>query len=248
MMTPLDYGRSFLVGKSPENEARFWVESRTRITDEQTGAVEDYIQAGSCKSEHTFAEKDLFMENNYDFIPVFGPNFGIIFRRPASFSKQYKICMRDRNMWGGQKYHIVEAERSEELPTNKAVIESTHRCLPVVAQTEIWNAETGLRAVIEYPVKTLNINVEKNMYQVDTGPVALPDLSARHDRHVDGISLAFVAFNVADFADFVIEAPTPIYRHGRPDEEVCRVHHYSRLLSLEAKNRLYAVETVEKLR
>ena len=34
-MMPLDYGRSFLIGTWPENEVRFWVESRTRIIDEQ---------------------------------------------------------------------------------------------------------------------------------------------------------------------------------------------------------------------
>jgi len=95
MMTPLDYGRSFLIGKV-ENEVRFWVESRTRITDEQTGAIEDYIQAGSCKSEHTFAKKDLFIKNNYDFVPVFGPNFGIVFRRWASLDEQVSFFLQER--------------------------------------------------------------------------------------------------------------------------------------------------------
>ena len=36
-MQPLDYGRSFILGKWPENEVRFWVESRTRIIDELKG-------------------------------------------------------------------------------------------------------------------------------------------------------------------------------------------------------------------
>ena len=54
-LAPLDYGRSFLLGKAPSNEVRFWVESRTRLIDEQTGDVEDYLQVGSCKSENTFA-------------------------------------------------------------------------------------------------------------------------------------------------------------------------------------------------
>ena len=56
-MIPLDYGRSFLIGKAPENEVRFWVESRPRIIDEKSGQCEDYVQVGSCKSEATFAAK-----------------------------------------------------------------------------------------------------------------------------------------------------------------------------------------------
>ena len=41
-MIPLDYGRSFIIGKAPSNEVRFWVESRTRIVDEASGTSEEY--------------------------------------------------------------------------------------------------------------------------------------------------------------------------------------------------------------
>jgi len=30
----------------------------------------DYYQCASCKSENTFAERDLFQKDNYDFLPV----------------------------------------------------------------------------------------------------------------------------------------------------------------------------------
>ncbi len=242
-MTPLDYGRSFLIGRWPENEVRFWVESRTRITDERTGISEDYIQTGSCKSEDTFAEKDLFLEDNYDFLPIFGPNFGIIFRRKVWLNTNYKSCLESKDMWGGQNYHLVEAESFRELLTNEAIIEATHAFFPIIAQTEIWNADTGLRATIEYPVKTLNTNSQRNIYQVDTGPIAFPDLSRRYEQYIEGISLAFVAFNAACFADFIIESPTPVYRNGRSGEEVCKVYHYSRRVSLEAENRLYTTNS-----
>ena len=59
---------------------------------------------------------------------------------------------------------------------------------------------------MEYPVKTMNTNRANDIYQVDTGPVAFPDLSQRHARHVDALSLAFVVFNAPHFADFVLEA------------------------------------------
>jgi hypothetical protein len=48
-----------------------------------------------------------------------------------------------------------------------------------------------------------------------------------------------VAFNTPHFADFVIEAPTPV----GAGERAARVHHYSQLLSLPASNRLYAVRS-----
>jgi len=235
-MKPLDYGRSLVLGNGPFNEVRFWVESRTRIIDEETGKSEDYVQTGSCKSEHTFAEKDLFIEDNYDFLPIFGPKYGVVYRRTAYLNSNYKSCVASADLWNGQKYHLVEGQ-AEELTTNEAVLKATYDFVPIVSQTEIWNDDTKLRAIIECPVKTLNTNREKNIYQVDTGPVAFPDLTKRHERHVDGISLAFLAFNVPHFTDFILEVPTQI---GAGDQAY-QIHHYSQRLSLAAKNRMYAV-------
>ena len=237
-MTPLDYGRSFVIGNGPGNEVRFWVESRTRIIDDKTGAVEDYVQTASCKSEHTFAEKGLFHEDNYDFLPIFGPQYGVIFRRHAYLNPRYKSCVPVADMWNGQRYHLVEGALVEELQGTKAVREATYRFSPLVSQTEISDDSTGLRAIIECPLKTMNTNRDNDVYQVDTGPVAFPDLTERRDRHVDGISLAFLAFNANHFADFVLEVTTTI---GAGDD-ASEVYHYYRLLSLEAVNRVYSVE------
>lgn len=106
-----------------------------------------------------------------------------------------------------------------------------------MSQTEIAAGDTGLRAIVECPVKTLNTNRERDLYQVDTGPVLLPDLR-RHERSVDGLRLAFVAFNTPGFADFVVEVPTAI-GHG---PERTEVHHFSERVSLLAANRLFAIE------
>lgn len=240
-MTPLDYGRSFLIGNGPFNEVRFWVESRTRIIDETSGTHEDYIQTGSCKSEDTFAERDLFIDNNYDFMPIFGPEYTVIFRRQAGLNPNYKSCVPSRDMWNGQKYHLVKADSWEELKTNEAILEATYAYHPIITQTEIRNETTRLGAIIECPVKTLNTNREHNAYQVDTGPLAFPDLSQRHTRHVDGIALAFVAFNAPHFADFILEVPTPIRDSETGGQEAGTVYHYSRQVSVTATNRVYAI-------
>ena len=236
-MIPLDYGRSFLIGNGPENEVRFWVESRTRILDEE-GNSEEFIQTASCKSENTFAECGLFRQDNYDFLPIFGPEYGVVFRRKARVDTGYKSCLPSADMWNGQKYHLVEGERVEELRDNEAIREATCRFAPIVSQTRISSQETGLRAIIECPIKTMNTNRERDVYQVDTGPVAFPDLGGGHARHVDRISLAFLAFNAPDFTDFVIETPTLVGEGERAGE----THHYSRLMSLQAENRLFSVE------
>ena len=232
-MKPLDYGCSFVLGNGPENEVRMWVESRTRITDERTGVSEEFIQTGSCKSEEVFVERNLFKQPNYDFMAIYGPRDSIVFRRLAHAHEHYRSVVPSRDFFGGQKYRLVEGGEVVELEDGQAICAATYACDPLVAQTEISNDKTGLRAVIEYPVKSMNTNREKGAYQVDTGPVAFPDLGERRKRHADGISLAFVAFNAPHFADFVLEVPTRV-----GGEEV---HHFSQVLSLPANNRLFSV-------
>jgi hypothetical protein len=238
-MAIIDYGLSFLSGRSDWNRVRFWVESRTRIFDEHTGKHQDYYQCASCKSEHTFSKKDLFTDDNYDFIPVFGPEDGIIFRRKAYLNSAYREWKVAKEMWEGQEYKLRHPRSRRLLTTQDEIHEATKAGHPLVAQTEIVSKETGLRATIEFPVKTINIRDEEPTYQVDTGPVAFPDLSKRYARSAECLSLAFVAFNAPGFADFIIEGETPIVDGGK---EVTRVHHYSRKVSLSAQNRLFAVE------
>ncbi|MBI4586250.1 MAG: hypothetical protein HY717_19750 [Planctomycetes bacterium] len=105
-------------------------------------------------------------------------------------------------------------------------------------QTGITNSDTGLRALIECPVKTINVSIARRLYQVDTGPVALPDLTKTYDPPIDCLNLAFIAFNAPDFANFVVEQPAPVVEDGK---EVCKIHHYSGPLSLPAKNVILAV-------
>jgi hypothetical protein len=233
-MVCIDYGRSFLAGKAAWNSVRFWIESRTHLIDERTGTCEDYYQCGSCKSENTFAERDLFQDDNYDFLPIFGPRWGVIFRRRAWLNPNYKSCVKAQELWEGQDLHIVERPDARSLESNAEIRQATARWDLLVARVEIRNDKTGLRAIIECPVKTMNIERDKDIYQVDTGPIVLPDLESRHEPAVDGFSLAFVVFNAPNFADFVIETPTPI-EGGKST-----IYHYSRRVSTPSVNTILA--------
>lgn len=125
------------------------------------------------------------------------------------------------------------------LDTWERIRDTTAAAVPIVSRTELTDEQTGLKAIIEAPVKTLNISIFKQMYQVDTGPVAFPDLSKRYEPRIDCLKLAFVAFNAPHFADFVVEQPTPVVED---EVEKCRIHHYSNPFSTPAKNLLLAVE------
>ena len=241
----LDYGRSFICNTGQYNAVRLWIESRTTIIDTATGKSTEYLQCGSCKSEDTFGAngtKHLFFEDNYDFLPIFGGDQVLVFRRHVDIRDSYRIIRSTAQMWGSDPViRKVTPPVITELTTWEQMRDATAAGIPIVTTTEIENSDTGLKAIIECPCKTMNISHVKKMYQTDNGPVALPDLSKRYDPEISSLSLAFIAFNKADAADFVVEAPTPVKVNGN---EVVKVHHYSRLLSFPAKNKVFALGKV----
>lgn len=233
----LDYSATYLVGRWPGNQVRFWVESRTRLWDERGGWNDEFFQCGACKSEHTFVARNLFHKENYDFTPVFGREYGAIFRRKAAASAGYKEVKRTEEMWGGVICHLRRPKSVRRLLLSEEIAAATHRGLPLIGRTTF--SQGSVRVEIEFPVKTINIHVERRMFQVDTGPVAFPDLAGGCDRPVDAIGLAYVAFSAFDWAEFIIEAETPIAQ-GAGGEAV-RVHHYSRIVEMPVTNELFAV-------
>jgi hypothetical protein len=234
----LDYGRSFICGTAPMNNVRFWVESRTTIFDDQAGTATDYYQCASCKSENTFGEKDLFLADNYDFLPILGGGYWLIFRRPARISDRYRTIYQAEKLWGEPRLLLQDAAAVTPLETFAKIREATAAGLPLVTQTEIRNEVTKLRAVIECPTKTMNISLDKSMYQVDTGPIAYPDLSKPFDPQIDCLRVAFVAFNAPHFADFIVEQPTALVEDG---QEKGKCYHFSAPFSLPAKNTVLAL-------
>ena len=236
--TCLDYGRSFICGTAAFNNVRFWVESRTTIFDDKAGTATDYYQCASCKSENTFGEKDLFLADNYDFLPILGGGYWVVFRRPARISERYRTICRVEQLWGEPRLLLHDAAEVTQLETFEQIRDATAAGRPLVTQTEIRNEQTGLRAVIECPTKTMNISLDKSMYQVDTGPIAYPDLSKRFDPQIDCLSLAFVAFNADHFADFIVEQPTALVEDG---QEKGKFYHFSAPFSLPAKNTVLAL-------
>ena len=235
-MECLDCGLSFICNKASFNAVRFWIESRTTLIDAEAGTSQVFYQCGSCKSEHTFAAENLFIEDNYDFLPILGGRDWLLFRRPCRVSETYRQVKAD--VWGEPVLKLRYGKGVTQLESFEEIRDATAAGRPIVAQTEIRNDETKLTAVIEYPVKTMNVSLDDSIFQVDTGPIAYPDLSKRFDASIECLSLAFVAFNTSHFADFIVEQPTPVVQD---EQELAKVYHYSNPFSLPAENRLLAL-------
>ena len=201
--------------------------------------MEEFFQYASGKSEDTYGTGVLFYEVNYDFSGVFSKENYIIYRaRAPKDDRPYHDRGKVTDRFEDLLFQIVEAGKLKALETVPQIVEATLAGHPLVGCTEI-EGNNGMRAVIEYPVKTMNVN-ERPMYQVDTGPLAFPDFDVLTEdvALVDTIELAYVAYNKLDEAYFVIQRQTPVDPANPEGPKVC---HYSDIRRFDATNSLLAV-------
>ena len=238
-MQVCDYSRSFVtfVTEGRGNNARLQVESVCRLTETASGATQEYLFFASCKSEHTFADRDLFHEDNYDFCGIFSEEEYAIFRTYSTHTGRF----REEGLWRDRFQDVVRQlvrVEGRELAEPAEAVAATLEGNPLVGQVEIASEDGALRALTEFPIKTMNANDIRSVFQVDTGPVPFPDFGRDTGRHIERLSPAYVAYNAPDFADFVIQDELAV----GADAGQAAVTHYSRLVSLPAVTRVIALE------
>ncbi len=230
-MQLLDYGRSFVTFVTPGrgNNARLQIESKCRLLVGNE-APRDFYFFASCKSENTFAERDLFHEDNYDFCGLFSDSEYAIYRTKATHHDGYVESGAWRDRFDDVQWKLPYT-RGEALEEAEAIVGATLEGRALVGVVE-WQAES-VHCALEFPIKTMNVNDLQTIWQVDTGPVPFP-LGLEHGRFgIDGFFPAYVAYNAMHFADFVVQGPM--------DTGDCTVTHYHQRRSLEARTRLYAI-------
>ena len=178
----LDYGCSYLWPYDrPRDSVRVLIESRILLAGGPHGTGIPYYLGASCKGEDTYGvrkqygpmgfragARTLFLDPNYDFTWIVGSGSAVIFRRalpdasnPAGAPGRYREVRADTSRtWGPLRLQLTPATGAYEIPVSDfaAVAAATDAGHGIVAQTEIADAGTGTRAVIEYPVKTMNVS------------------------------------------------------------------------------------------
>ncbi|NOZ24135.1 MAG: hypothetical protein GXP25_23915 [Planctomycetes bacterium] len=238
-MESCDFGRSFItfVTEGRGNNARIQVEARCLVTDTKACETEEYFLVASCKSEDTYGKGVLFYEENYDFCVIFSQKENRIFRIGFPYDPTKSTIHTNEERFEEVSFHITKAE-AEVLGSNQEIVRATLAGDIINGRTEISSADGRYRALIEFPVKTMNVNDIENLYQTDTGPILLPDFGMETNRMIERFQLAFVAYNRSDEAYFIIQEPAPA-SPGKPDgPQVCD---YSRIVRLKARNVVLAL-------
>ena len=120
---------------------------------------------------------------------------------------------------------------AQQLESAQAIIQATLANEPLVGACRFC-LHDRYDIEIDFPIKTMNANEREWIYQVDTGPILFPDMSADCPNWINSFHLAYVAFNRADWAEFILQAPTPL-------NESLSVNHYSRIMTMTTQNTVF---------
>ncbi len=225
------------------NNVRGPLECMAALTD-SAGQVHKFALMASCKSEQVWVERDIWHQPNADMTMIAGEDQFLVYKR---WDKLDKGVMLFPPTLGPQPERQVErpAEAFDsyalELRTRPGrplddlddLLAALFEGTPIVARTEYEAA--GYQVALEYPVKVVNFSERERYYQVDTGPVLLPDFAAAGSL-IERLQSAYVAHNCPEWAEFIVCAPTAL-------TDDLKVHHYSLSVRLEGvRNRMIAVE------
>ena len=259
-MKVLDYARSSLIfridtlvkppitasHKPPFslNNARILLESSCWITDERDGRTRRFVHGASCKTERVGVERDIWIQPNADFIPIASEERILVLKTYARQGDSIPLWPEGRgaqnerqevsldDAYSGFSVDLTEVE-AHPLPDAQAIVTAVLEAQRLVARTTL--KEGPYTAVIEYPVKTINANERDWIYQTDTGSHLFPDLTRDADALLTGMELAFSAFNVPEWIEFIVRTPTQL-------TEDIRVWHYSTSVRRDAHNEMFRID------
>ncbi len=224
------------------NNARIQIESSCQIRDRRSGAAQTFVLGASCKTEFVGVDRDMWTTPNADFCMILSAESFLILK---SWDRNNKGVMRYPARLGEQPerqsgrvrdtYERVNINlrpmAAQRLEGAEAIIQATLADAPLVGRCA-FNLQDRYDIEIDFPIKTMNANEREWIYQTDTGPILFPDMSADCNSWIDSFHLAYVAFNRADWAEFILQTPTPL-------SDSISVNHYSRALQMNTRNTIF---------
>ena len=117
---------------------------------------------------------------------------------------------RHADRWNEVRLDIGRFDSFTELVDRQAVVDATLENRPLVSRTELSDEASGVRAMLEYPVKTMNVLKSPARYQVDTGPIIVPDFASTADLAIARFDLAHVVYNLLDRGELILRKPIAV--------------------------------------
>ena len=202
------------------NGARILLESFIDVIDEKTGASERFVLTVGHPTEWLFVEERIFHIPSKEWRAIYtleevrnmGPS--LTYQEPSRGRR-----WRDRSPTSGAAISSLEIDvrtfpRTQVLKTHAEIDAAVWSKVPLVGRTEFRDPKRQERYLLEYPIIIISSVPETERFQVDTGPVLVPDFSSEAERAIDRLEMAYIAYNQLDRAEFILRRPTPLPGHS----------------------------------
>ncbi len=222
------------------NMARIQLDAMIDVIDDSSGESDRFVLIQPCRTERVYKKDRLFQIPSGEFRVIYSleehRSVGKAMTYEGGVSKGSAVKDNFRSL----VIDVVTFPKTQAMGTPAEVNELTAANHPLVGRTEIKDPKLPLRYVIEYPIKTMNIMPRDNSYQIDTGPLLVPDFDLEAESVIDRLEMAHVAFNHKhpELAEFILRQPTPVT--DEEGKELCRILHYSKVRVDSARNTLLA--------
>lgn len=229
------------------NNARFPLECRCRVTrgDGLESKSVDYVLGASCKAEQVHVRENIWHEPAADMCLVASLDEFLVIKSWDRNDRGVKLSpptlgVQPERQAGKVADAFTDLRKDfreapgKLLTSTEEIVTAVLDSRPLVSTSEFTTAD-GVRVLLEYPVKVINVSEREMFYQVDTGPLIVPDAVAFDGVHdISALRLAFLAHNSLGATELLLNVPTPI-------GPGLSVNHYSKVLKVTAQNRVIAI-------
>ena len=219
------------------NTVRINLDARCRWEDRATGQTEDFVLICRCQGERMYVEKNLIQDPAYNFWGVFSATQSHNIRTFADAATQGDTVEGHAGRFVSVDIDIETFGNAAELTTPEEIIEATLGAELLVARTEIDSPDGQVHATMEYPVTTMNVAPEHQLWQVDTGPVLFPDFERDAERRIEKLVPGFIVYNTATYAELALYTDVKLASGGTTP-------HYADRREVSVTNRLCVGQTL----
>ncbi len=237
----LDFSRSFVTFFTTPaqggNIARIQIDATCRVDGwGPDGGVGEFHLITPCRSEVMYEAGQLYQMPNYEFCGIFAATELVLLRTHWTSDREKPEYALPEERFERVAIDLAQLP-SETIDDDSAVVEATLANRRLVARTELADPHTGARAVIDYPIKTMNVRKNPANFQVDTGPILVPRWDAADRPAPLRFDVAHVVYWQRDRAEFVLRRSMTV---GSNDGEPVQVTDYSELRFENAVNSILA--------
>jgi len=233
-MTAIDFSRSYMRWFNEVNNVRILIDAACTIIDEATGKSESYYLIAPCRAEHTHGDGELINPAHYEFCGIWGAHGKMIIRTHWASERDNREYRDKPDVLDIRRFSCTR-NLYNAAAVQRATIDSIE---PMVCRTTLRDEKRGLRAVLEYPCKTMNVKESPMRFQVDTGPLIVPDFNSKAEHAVERFEVGYVVWNRYDEAQFVLRKPVAISAGAKP----ARTTDYSEVVVMPAYNEVILTE------